>query len=353
MAGAPRVAWARAPATAANLGPGFDCLALALAGPALTVHLAPSPPDPRQWRCHGDGVRWLVEGDAAGEQLPPPPQNLVVQAVRAAFAAAACAHPEAWHVRIRSTIPPERGLGSSAAAVVAGLKAANAWLRRAGCGLGARSLLQLAAEVEGHADNAAAALLGGVALAWRSERPQPEWRATSFRPACPLVAVIAVPAARVGTRFARAVLPATLPHADAAFNVARSALLALALARGEARWLRDAMEDRLHQAYRLRLVPWAADLIRRAVQAGAQGACLSGSGPSVLALATPRRAGAVAAALERGLAAAGVPGSVLRCGIAARGCTAGLAGSGPTAPGAKASPAGLATAGLDARSPAR
>jgi len=172
----------------------------------------------------------------------------------------------------------------------------------------------------------AAALLGGVVLAWKSQQEGGRWRALTFRPGNPLRAVVAVPSGRVSTRYARSVLPPVLPFADAAFNVARGALLALALARGELQWLRDAMEDRLHQAYRLALIPWASGLMERVLAAGALGACLSGSGPSVLALAAPSRAGAVARALEEGLKEAGVEGRVICCGVAARGCTAGLAG---------------------------
>lgn len=322
-------AWAEVPATCANLGPGFDCLALALAGPGLRLRLEAEPADPAAWRCGPGEARWELEGEAAGEPLPPPADNGVVRAVEAACAAAGCPQPRRWRARIRSTIPPQRGLGSSAAATVAGLLAAAAWLRLRGVVLSREHLLALAARLEGHADNAAAALCGGVAVCWPD--PAGGWRATSFRPRGALRAVVAVPAQRGATPEARALLPGSVPRQDAVFNHARTALLALALARGVPELLRDAMDDRLHQPYRLALYPWAARVMAAAVAAGARGACLSGAGPSVLALAEPGPAPAVAAAMAAALASAGVPGEVGTWAIAAGGARAGLVVAGRAA----------------------
>lgn len=323
-AGGRAVAWARVPATSANLGPGFDCLGLALGGWELRAWLEPSPADPRCWTCAEDEVRWHLDG--RGPAAAPPEENLVVRAVVAAFARAGQAHPPAWRLTVRSTIPPARGLGSSAAAIVAGLAVAGQWLRRAGRPLSRDDLLQLAAGLEGHADNVAAALFGGAVVAWRegaapadgteqSSRLVPageggRWRAVPVPLGRPLAAVVAIPAVTSYTHEARRALPETVGHSDAAFNAARAALLIHALVAGRTDLLAEAMQDRLHQPYRTALFPWLADLIQAAVAAGAGGACLSGAGPSVLALVTDERAPAVAEALAGKMVALGLDGKV-------------------------------------------
>ena len=316
------VAWARAPATSANLGPGFDCLGMALPRWELWAWLTAAEADPERWSCPEHQVRWNLHG--RGPAAAPPEENLVVRAICAAFARAGQAHPPAWRLAIRSTIPPARGLGSSAAAIVAGLAVANQWLRRAGRPLTPGELLQLAADLEGHADNVAAALLGGVVLAWREADAAQRWRATSLMLANRWLAVLAIPAVSGYTHEARGALPATVSHGDAAFNVARVGLLVAALTAGRGELLRQAMEDRLHQPYRMRLFPWLSTLIQRALAAGADGACLSGAGPSVLALVRPERARGVARALASGLAAAGIDGRVVLCPVGGPGCRSGL-----------------------------
>ncbi|HEY8394338.1 MAG TPA: homoserine kinase [Thermaerobacter sp.] len=341
------VAWARVPATTANLGPGFDCLGMALSGLELRARLAPSSQDPAAWDRDEDDVLWELHGD--GPATDPPGSNLVVRAIQAAFARAGQRHPAAWRLEVASTIPPARGLGSSAAAIVAGLAAANQWLRRCGRALRRSEMLHLAAELEGHADNVAAALLGGVAVAWReaappearegeapgraAEREAPavgegtgRWRALSFRPRLPLYAVLAIPERDALTREARAVLPEVIRRRDAVFNQSRVALLTLALSTGRTELLREAMRDRLHQPYRMRLFPWLEGLVARAEAAGAEGACLSGAGPSLLALARREEAGRVAEALRSGLLAEGVPGRVVICRVARHGYQSGMEG---------------------------
>lgn len=338
------VAWARVPATTANLGPGFDCLGMALSGLELRAWLAPSSPDPASWDRGEDEVTWDLHGE--GPATDPPGSNLVVRAIKAAFARAGQRHPAAWRLEVASTIPPARGLGSSAAAIVAGLAAANQWLHRAGRPLQGSELLDLAAGIEGHADNVAAALLGGVVVAWREaaspeecERDEPAgpagpageegagcWRALSFRPRVPLYAVLAIPDRDALTQEARAVLPDVVRRRDAVFNQSRVALLTLALTTGRTDLLREAMRDRLHQPYRMRLFPWLERMVARAEAAGAEGACLSGAGPSLLALARREEAGRVAEALRVGLRAEGVPGRVLVCPVARQGCRSGMTG---------------------------
>ena len=327
------VAWSRVPATSANLGPGFDCLGLALQGWELRAWLEPWPAEPRHWIHPAGAVHWHLDG--WGLPAAPPGEageNLVVRAVVAAFHRARQAHPAAWRLVVRSTIPPARGLGSSAAAIVAGLAAANQWLRRAGRPLTAADLLQLAADLEGHADNVAAALYGGLVLAWRPAPaagqaagrreeasagagvgggdPGGGWRAVPVPLGRPLAAVVAIPAVASYTHEARRALPAAVAHGDAAFNAARAALLIHALAAGRGDLLAEAMQDRLHQPYRAALFPWLDDLIGVATAAGALGACLSGAGPSVLALVTDEQAPAVAQALSARMAALGLAGRV-------------------------------------------
>ncbi|MFS8641166.1 MAG: homoserine kinase, partial [Symbiobacteriaceae bacterium] len=336
-------AWARVPATTANLGPGFDCLGMALSGLELRTWLTPSSPDPASWDRDPDEVAWDLHGE--GPATDPPGSNLVVRAIKAAFARAGQRHPAAWRLEVASTIPPARGLGSSAAAIVAGLAAANQWLHRAGRPLQGSELLDLAAGLEGHADNVAAALLGGVVVAWREapspagrERDEPagpageeghgRWRALSFRPRVPLYAVLAIPDRDALTQEARAVLPDVIRRRDAVFNQSRVALLTLALATGRTELLREAMRDRLHQPYRMRLFPWLERMVARAEEAGAEGACLSGAGPSLLALARCQEAERVADALRGALRAEGVPGRVVVCPVARQGYRSGMTGKG-------------------------
>ncbi|ADU51843.1 homoserine kinase [Thermaerobacter marianensis DSM 12885] len=314
------VAWARVPATSANLGPGFDCLGLALPGWELRAWLRPAEVDPRRWTCDEQEVRWNLRG--RGPAAAPPEENLVVRAICAAFARAGLAHPPAWRLAVRSTIPPARGLGSSAAAIVAGLAVANQWLRRAGRPLGRDDLLQIAADLEGHADNVAAALYGGAVVAWRDAEGR--WRAVQVPLGGSWMAVLAVPATSSFTHEARQALPQAVDHVDAAFNAARAALLVYALTTGSGDLLGEAMQDRLHQPYRMALFPWLDDLIRRAVAAGADGACLSGAGPSVLALVPPERVKAVVKALAARLAGTGLRGRVGVCPAGGPGCRCGV-----------------------------
>jgi homoserine kinase len=277
----------RVPASSANLGPGFDSFALAL--PLLAeFELRPA----KTWSV-------TVEGD--GQGIPPDEENLFVVSARAA-AKAAGRDLVAQHVTQRSAIPTARGLGSSAAAIVGGAVAANALL---GEPFDRRTLLRIASEVEGHADNVAAALYGaftvalpddGGPVATRLVFPR-AWRVCLLIPGRPL-----------STEQARAVLPAQVSRDDAVFNVAHGAALIAAVMRADGALLALAMVDRLHQPARTALVPALGEIIASAREAGAFGAALSGAGPSVLAVAPTRLAPRVVAAMEEAAAAAGVPG---------------------------------------------
>ena len=266
----------RVPATSANLGPGFDAFALAL--PLLAEF------EVRTSR----GYEVRIEED--GDGIPSGASNLVVVAARAT-AKAARQQLAGLQIVQRSSIPTARGLGSSAAAVVAGCVAANEVLGRP---LDRQSLLRTAARVEGHPDNVAAALMGGFTIAAPSnEGPL----ATSLAFPRAWRAVIFVPERRLSTHQARSVLPRRVARADAVFNLAHTALFVAAVLRKDGTLLRMAMHDRLHEPARMRLVP-ALDFVGRAARAaGAFGAVLSGAGPSVLAIAPTRLAPRVAAAM--------------------------------------------------------
>ncbi len=278
----------RAPATSANLGPGFDSFALAL--PMLAeFEVRPA----RTW-----GVAY--EGD--GEGMPEDPgDDLFVIGARAA-AKAAKDHLGPHHVVQRSAIPLGRGLGSSAAAIAAGVLAGNALL---GEPLDRRSLLRIASEVEGHPDNVAAAIYGGMTVALPTgEGP------LVFRSAFPRMwrICLLVPKRRLATKDSRAALPAKVSRADAVFNLAHAAALVAAILRADGALLSIAMQDRLHEPTRARLVPGLDDVCAAARSVGAFGAALSGSGPAVIAVAPARLAPRVVAAMEEAADAAGAPG---------------------------------------------
>ncbi len=265
----------RVPATSANLGPGFDSFAVAL--PLLAEF------DMRLARA------WSVTCD--GDAVPEGEDNLFVVAARAVGKAANEPVPP-QHVDQRSAIPIARGLGSSAAAIVGGAVAANASL---GEPLDRRTLLRVASEVEGHADNVAAALYGALTVAIPDESG-PFATRIAF-PSAWRVCVF-IPSAQLTTEKARAVLSEQVTRADAVFNLAHAAALVAAVLRSDGALLSLAMADRLHQPARMSMVPALGEIIASAREAGAFGAALSGAGPSVLAIAPVRLAPRVVAAME-------------------------------------------------------
>ncbi|MFC4913230.1 homoserine kinase [Actinomadura gamaensis] len=263
------------PATSANLGPGFDSLGLALTlTDEVTVELG------------GDEVVIEVEGEGA-EVAERGDRHLIVTTVRDALeridrlAGTADAAGLGKGVRLRcvNRIPHSRGLGSSSAAIVAGVLAARA-LHPRGDALDDAEALKLATEIEGHPDNVAPCLLGGLTIAWddRAVRLDLEREVVAF-----------VPEARLATARARGLLPETVPHGDAAANAGRAALLVAALTRGlDDATLLAATEDRLHQAYRAPAMPESAELIRKLRERGVP-AVVSGAGPTVLAFTSASR----------------------------------------------------------------
>ncbi|WP_454043222.1 homoserine kinase [Cellulosimicrobium sp. Marseille-Q8652] len=277
----------RVPATSANLGPGFDALGLALAlHDVLEVRALAS-----------DTVVVDVEGEGAGE-VPGDETHLVVRALRAALDVAG-APQTGLHLTCVNRIPHGRGLGSSAAAVVAGIVAARALVADPTV-LDDATVLDLATVLEGHPDNAAPALLGGATVAWLAGTAGGA-RAARLDVHPDVRATVLVPSTRLATSHARGVLPETVPHADAAFNAGRAALLVEALTR-RPDLLLEATEDRLHQEYRSDVMPSTVELVQ-ALRAEGVAATVSGAGPTVLVLgdaAGPDDAGRVAAELVGG-----------------------------------------------------
>ena len=272
VAAGPGAVHVRVPATSANLGPGFDSLGLAL---QLYDDVLVQAGDP----AHGDAVEVTVEGEGAAT-VPTDASHLVVRAVHRALDELGAPHPP---LLLRSTnrIPHGRGLGSSAAAVVAGLLAGHAL---AGDEAPDRhALLRLATEMEGHPDNAAACLWGGLTVAYAGpDGPH----AASVGTRAALQVTVVVPPYSLATETARGLLPGSVPHTDAAFNAGRAALLALGLTTPltePAAVLLAATEDRLHQRYRGSAMPETLELVDRLRSAG-RAATVSGAGPSVLVL---------------------------------------------------------------------
>ncbi len=290
----------RVPATIANLGPAFDALGLAVSL-YNTVEVETAA---------GAGVD--VHGEGEG-QLPLDEQNLVYRAVAAV--AGDAGRPASFHIRCWNDIPLMRGLGSSAAAIVGGAVAANALLGRP---LDDVALLALATRLEGHPDNVAPALVGGAVVCGFLSDTVPYVRLT---PAWSAVLVVAVPSFAVSTAEARRRLPAQVPFRDAAGNVARTAALVASLVTGRTDVLASAMDDALHQPYRRALVPGMDAVFEAARRAGAYGAALAGSGPSIVALTPSDRADAVGGAMVEAFRGAGTSARALLLHVDEMGAT--------------------------------
>jgi homoserine kinase len=278
----------RAPASSGNLGAGFDALSLAL---DLCNEFTAEPADRLAIEITGQGADSLLSG----------PDNLVYRAVQRAYQAQEH-HAPPLRLVCKNSVPLRRGLGSSSTAIVAGLLIGN---RLQGDPLSQDELLLLATELEGHPDNVAACLLGGVQVSVLSEGRVLHCSAPLD---LPLQAVLFVPDFTMDTEEARRLLPRQVPLDDAVFNLGRAALLVAALAAGRPELLRTATEDRLHQPPRSALFPAMSALFEAALEAGALAACLSGAGSTVLALATSNLE-QIAAALERCAAENNISGS--------------------------------------------
>ncbi|WP_312802325.1 homoserine kinase [Corynebacterium variabile] len=268
------------PASSANLGPGFDTLGLAV-----------DFTDVVEVEATDSGLEVIVHGEGEGE-VPLDERHLVVRAVRAGLREAG-ATVRGLKITCHNVIPHSRGLGSSAAAAVAGVVAASGLAgdptpERPTGALDDDTLIQLASSFEGHPDNAAASVLGGGVISWTNipvdGRSAPEYRAVGVPVAESVLATALIPDFHASTEAVRRVLPSDVSHVDARFNVSRAALLPVALSRHpELLW--EATRDRLHQPYRAEVLPVSSEWVNRLRNLGYP-AFLSGAGPTVMVLST-------------------------------------------------------------------
>jgi homoserine kinase len=266
MAGTRRQVKVSIPATTANLGPGFDCLGLALGlRNEICLTAVPQP-----------GLNVEIQGEGAG-QIPTDGRNLAVQAVARVFDLVG-KRPSGLYIHQHNNIPICSGLGSSAAATLGGLLTANVLVDG---GLSADQLLAEAVAVEGHPDNVIPAFYGGLTL---SVVDGAALHIESIT-VPPIQVLIVLPDFTLPTAQARAALPTAVPLADAVFNLSRTGLLIRALERGDYTVLAEAMQDKLHQPYRIPLIPGMVAAMEAAKEAGAAAVALSGAGPSLAAFA--------------------------------------------------------------------
>ncbi len=257
----------RVPATSANLGPGFDCMGLAL---NIWNEISFEPAEKLSYHVSGEGAEKLNKGT----------RNLLTKAFALAYEV--CKKPlQGVKISAHNGIPMSSGLGSSAAAIVAGLSGANEML---GKPLDKNKLLTLATEIEGHPDNVAPALLGGlvVSITSNGEIIQRKYEIPDW------TIVIVKPDVEWLTKTARAVLPKSISRADAVYNIGRAALVVEALRNNDLDLLQKVMEDRIHQPYRLKHISGGIEAYKAAKQFGA--AALSGAGPAIIAFVEPDKA---------------------------------------------------------------
>ncbi len=290
------------PASAGNIGPGFDCFGLAY---GLYNEVTVDTETPGAFEVEGEGRSLLESGT----------RNLVrVSMQRFVQETGTALPPHGLHLTNR--IPFSRGLGSSAAAIIGGLVAADAL---AGTHLDRDELLRLALLIENHPDNLAAALHGGAVLTVFADSPHGPFQVLPLQAPGDWRAVVFIPDRESLTEEARALLPREIPRRHAIFNHSRVGLLVAAFLQDRPDYLALAMQDRLHQPYRAKLFPAMGRLIQAATSAGAWGACLSGAGPSILALASKAQEGRVRGALEGRAAELKIPGRCVGLEIPATG----------------------------------
>ncbi len=264
----------RVPGTSANCGPGFDCLGL-----AATIYN-----DLDLTLLEDETLTVEASGDGA-ETIPTDDKNIIWRAARMVIERSGNGEKfKGGVLRMENRVPMSRGLGSSAAAIVAGLFAANEILDKP---FSRNDILKFATEIEGHPDNVAPAIFGGFTVSTVDNRGQVQ--TFSFLPKIKLKLVVAVPDFPLSTRIARQVLPKSVPLKDAVFNVGRASMLIAALINGKEKFLAGAFDDALHQPYRTKLVPGMQEVFSAGKKAGALGVCLSGAGPCVIAFTAAER----------------------------------------------------------------
>ena len=265
----------RVPGTSANCGPGFDTLGLACnIYNDLELTLTTEP-----------GLEIQIIGEGA-ENIPCDERNICWQSVQLLLERASVTEFKGARIQMLNRVPLSRGLGSSATAIVAGLKAANVII---GNRYNRYELLQFANEIEGHPDNVAPAIYGGFTVNTVSDG---HVECFSLLPKLRLELVVAIPPFPLSTRKAREVLPEKITRQDAVYNISRAAMLTAALVRGNERFLKTAFDDVLHQPYRSVLIPGMYDVFKAAREAGAVGANLSGAGPCLIAYVPEKLRGA-------------------------------------------------------------
>jgi len=279
------------PATSGNVGPGFDCL-----GVALTLY--------NSFRFTlADELLISAEGVGA-ERIAQNKHNLVYQSFLRCWQYLGRDKTN-LSIHIKMQVPPSRGLGSSATAIAAGVCAANVF---AGEPLSTKELVAIATDIEGHPDNVAPALLGGCRLIAGREICQIAWHES-------ISVAVVIPEFELSTAKARQVLPRQISMADAVFNCAHLGLLTQALATGKREWLMEALQDKLHQPYRTPLIPALATVRQTAMQAGAYGLVISGAGPSLLAIAPAELTASVGQAMQKAWLAEGIKSQWQTLGI--------------------------------------
>jgi len=258
----------RVPATTANLGPGFDCLGLAL---KIYLYLEIEEID--------EGLEIKYEGEGAeefslgGETLIWKSINLVLKRI--------CkdSHKKGLKIKVFNEIPVARGLGSSASAIIGGIVGAT---RLYQIELSYQEMLKLALSLEGHMDNIVPALIGGMTIAYKTEQEEIRW--VKIKPPIDLRVILAIPNFSLNTAEMRRVLPSKVSLADAVFNLSRSALLVNVLQTSNWGVLAEAMEDMLHQPFRTPFIPGIEEMFSQIKRTGLAGVALSGSGPSIVSL---------------------------------------------------------------------
>ena len=279
------------PSTTANLGPGFDCL-----GAALGIKNEFSIK-----RIEGNSERFeLIMESAEGSHLRGGPENLFYRAAQRVWRAAQI-EPFALEARVKLAVPPARGLGSSATAIVAGLVGANALIDSP---LPKEKLLELAIDIEGHPDNVVPSLLGGLCLTAKAASER--WRVIRCDWDNSIKAVVAIPSLRLSTSEARRVMPKNIPIADAVMNLGALSLLLQGLRTGNEELISDGMHDRLHEPYRWGLIKGGMEVRQAALDAGALGCAISGAGPSILALCKESKGKLISQSMVRSWELAGV-----------------------------------------------
>ncbi len=279
------------PSTSANLGPGFDCLGAAL---GLKNFFTIT-------RIDGNSEKFdLIMESTEGNHLRGGPENLFYRAAQRVWSTAEV-EPFALEARVNLAVPPARGLGSSATAIVAGLVGANALINDP---LSKEKLLELAIDIEGHPDNVVPSLLGG--LCFTAKAASERWRVVRCDWHKSIKAVVAIPSLRLSTSEARRVMPKTVPIGDAVMNLGSLTLLLNGLRTGREDLISDGMHDRLHEPYRWKLIKGGKEVCEAAMSAGALGCAISGAGPSILALCKEDRGKVISQAMVKAWENAGV-----------------------------------------------